>query len=240
MEREELDRRVNDQLDREERERLARELEAADPRDTTLAIGSAVVQLVPGLGGAIGALINEYIPRRRQERMVEFVRELDKALGAVEHRVESAVLTDAVADVVEEVLERVVRAEADGKRAYYAAAVANTLAAPDLEADLRERMMDALDALRPSNLRLLALISENPPAPQDFNVIAGGIYEYLKVVLPGISQDQVKMDWADLANLNIVDDYPSGVMTIQGITATRGRLKDFGRAFIAWITAPAE
>jgi hypothetical protein len=226
-------------MDRKERDRLAGELDAPSVRDTTLAVGTAAVSLVPGLGSAIGTLISEFIPRRRQERMLEFVRELDKALGAVEQRVENAVLTDNVADLVEEVLERVVRASADGKRAYYAAAVANTLTAPDLDADLRERMMDALDAVRPSNLRLLAVIAENPPPPPGFNVIMGGIYTYLQTVMPGIPEDQVRVDWGDLANLNITQGYPSGTMTQQGLTATRGRLTDFGRRFVAWIEPPS-
>lgn len=239
MDRNELDRRVDEQLDREERERLAGELEAPSVRDTTLALGEAAVQLFPGIGSAIGTLIGEYIPRRRQQRMAEFVRELNQALGAVQKRVEAAVLTDSAAGLVEQVLERVVRADADGKRAYYAAAVANTLAAPDLAADQRERMMDALDALRPSHLRLLAVIAENPSPPASFNPMMGGIYNYLEQVLPGIPEDQIKMDWGDLASRNIADTYPSGIMTAQGLQETRGRLKDFGRLFIAWITAPA-
>ncbi|MDP9270554.1 MAG: hypothetical protein M3P14_06210, partial [Chloroflexota bacterium] len=105
-----------------------------------------------------------------------------------------------------------------------------------LEADLRERMMDALDALRPSNLRLLAIIAENPSPPASLS--GSTIYTYLQMVLPGIPEDQIRMDWGDLANLNIVDGYPSGLMS-QGFTETRGRLKDFGHRFVAWITPPS-
>jgi hypothetical protein len=238
MDREEIDRRAGEQLDREERASLAEQLEAPSARDTSLAIGSAVAQLVPGLGAAIATLIGEYIPRRRQERMVEFVRELDRALADVQERAEHAILTDTAADVVEEVLERVIRATADGKRAYYAAAVANTLVAPDITADERARMMDALDRLRPSNLRLLALVVENPPPPDDFGITAGGIYEYLSVVLPGIPQEQMRLDWSDLAAENILDGYPSGTMTREGLINTRGHLQPFGHRFVAWITPP--
>jgi hypothetical protein len=232
-------RKADEFLDREERQRHAEDLTISSGADTAIALGSAAIQIMPAIGGALATLISEFIPRRRQQRMEEFVQELHKAVKVLETSInESSLLSDRTADVVEGVLERVIRTEADGKRQYYAAAVANAIAAPDRPGEELARMMDALDELRPSHLRLLAKLDENPDPPADFNIIAGGIYSYLELILPGVSEDQIRMDWGDLARLNILDSFPTGTMTRPGIVSTRGRILPFGRRFIEFITLP--
>jgi hypothetical protein len=46
------------------------------------------------------------------------------------------------------------------------------------------------------------------------------------------------MDWGDLARLNILDGYPVGTMSQEGVISTRGRILQFGNRFVAWITPP--
>lgn len=160
MTREEVREAADRELDREERDRLADELNDPDARDHVLALGEAAIDLVPGAGKLVGYVIREHIPRRRRERVVEFVRKLNDAVAKMENRLDrDFIQSDEFADLTEDVLESVARRAADGKRGLYAGALANTAApSPPGEAE-RERMLDALEELRLSHLRLLAIVA---------------------------------------------------------------------------------
>jgi hypothetical protein len=224
-------------LDREERDRLADELDDASARDHVLALSEAAVSLVPGAGPLIGYVISEHIPRRRRERVVEFVRKVNDAVGRIEGRLdEDFVRTDEFADLTEDVLESVARRAADGKRGFYAAALTNS-AAPSRPGEVeRERMLDALGRVRLSHLSLLAIVATTRSLPEGSNLAAGGIEHNIMPRLPGVMQEQMRADWADMARLGILGDYPSGTMTRQGIENLTVRLTDFGRTFVAWIS----
>ena len=159
MTRDEIREAADRELDREERDRLAGELDDSDARDHVLALGESAVDLVPGAGKLIGYVIREHIPRRRRQRVVEFVRKLNDAVAKMEDRLDrDFVQSDEFADLTEDVLESVAKRAADGKRGFYAAALANTAAPSPPGEDERERMLDALKELRLSHLRLLAIV----------------------------------------------------------------------------------
>jgi hypothetical protein len=238
--RRELDRRVNEQLDREERERIAYELDESSPRDYLLGLGMAALGSLPVAGPLLTSVLNERIPRRRWERMVEFGRKLETAVGRVEVRLDREfVQTDEVADLVEEVLERTSRRDADGKRAYYAAALANSLTTnrPDMEE--RERMLDVLDQLRPAHLRLLAGVArthgmpDGIPATTSMRIVVGALVD-------GVAEEQWLMDWADLERLGVFPQFPGGMMTEHGTENIAGRITPFGKRFVEWIGADVE
>jgi len=232
-----IEQRANRELDREERERLARELGDASARDHVLALGEAALGLVPGAGHLIGYVIREHIPRRRQERMVEFARDLNEAVARLEGRLDHEfVRTDEFADLTEGIMESVARRAAEGKRGYYAAALANTATLGRPPEDERERMLDTLGELRLSHLRLLAIVATTRSLPPASNLSAGGIEHNIMPRLPGVSQEQMRADWDDLDRLKVVQSYPSGMMTRQGIEDLTTRLTDFGRLFVDWIS----
>jgi hypothetical protein len=229
------------ELDREERDRLAGELDDSDARDHVLALGEAAVDLVPGAGKLIGYVIREHIPRRRRQRVVEFVTKLNNAVAKMEDRLDrDFVQSDEFADLTEDVLESVARRAADGKRGFYAAALANTAAPSPPGEDERERMLDALKELRLSHLRLLAIVATTRSLPEGSNLSAGGIEHNIMPRLEGVSQEQMRADWADLARLGILDSYPSGTMSRQGIEDLTVRITDLGRRFVDWISLTGE
>lgn len=238
--RAEIDRRANELLDREERDRLEAELDESAGRDYVVALGSAAVGAIPLVGQLLGTVISEHIPRRRQERMVEFARALNRAVARIEPRLDrDFVQTDDLSDLVEEVLERISRRESDGKRAYYAAALANTLTTDRPEADELERMLDVLDEVRPAHLRLLAAIARthgHPPGLEGSMSIA----PIVNAVLPNTPEEQWRMDWRELEQLGVLPSFPGGMMTAQGTRNLAARITDFGRRFLAWISMDEE
>lgn len=241
MPTDDIEERANRELDREERARHAGELDDASARDSVLALGERAVGLIPGAGALLGYVIGEHIPRRRQERMIEFVREVSEAFGRVEERLDrDFVRGDQFADLTEEVLETIIRRDAAGKRAYYAAALANTATASRPDEEERDRMLSVLDEVRPSHLRLLAVVASTRDLPEGSDFYMGGIESNLMPRLEGTSQEQMRMDWADLERLNVLQNYPSGLMSREGVADLTVRLTDFGRRYLAWITLPEE
>jgi len=241
MTREEVREAADRELDREERDRLAEELDDSDARDHVLALGEAAIDLLPGAGKLIGYVIREHIPRRRRERVVEFVRKLNDAVTNMENRLDGDFIqSDEFADLTEDVLESVARRAAGGKRGFYAAALANTATpSPPGEAE-RERMLDALEELRLSHLRLLAVVATTRSLPEGSNLYAGGIEQNIMPRLEGVSEEQMRADWADLARLGVLGSYPSGTMSRQGIEDLAVRMTDFGGRFVDWISLTSE
>ena len=52
----------------------ASELDETPARDHALIVGMAALQAVPIIGGVVATFISEYVPRKKQERLVEFVK----------------------------------------------------------------------------------------------------------------------------------------------------------------------
>ena len=72
---------MSDQLDSDKRDRLA-------------LVTKVAASLVPFVGGPLGELIAEAIPRQRQDRIVEYLRELETRLATLENEKVERILTD--------------------------------------------------------------------------------------------------------------------------------------------------
>lgn len=215
----------------------ARELDGASPRDTNLAAAGALAQVIPGAGGFIAELISN-IPRDRQRRQQEFLEELARQLDEVRDRLdEEFVRSEEFAALTEEVIEKANRRREMDKRTYYAALLANTVTPARPSADERWRMLDVLERLRPEHLRLLSVAATTTDgAPAD--MYTGGVDDVLRNVMPGVDLDAVHMAWGDLADLSILQAFPSGTMSRVGASNLAVRLTEFGRRFHAFIAPP--
>jgi hypothetical protein len=144
------------------------------------------------------------------------------------------VRSEESATLTEEVLEKADRRRDLEKREHYAAALGNAATPSRPAEDERWRMLDALEQLRPGHLRLLSVVATTTDgAPPD--LYAGGIDTVLANVMPDADSEAVRMAWGDLADLNILQSYPSGTASREGLTNLTVRLTDFGRRFHAFI-----
>lgn len=238
--RDDLADRVNEQLDREERSRLASEVDEPSARDHVLALSSAALSSLPIAGPLLHHVISERIPTNRWRRIVELATKLEAGLGGLEARVDrDFVQSDEFADLVEEVLESASRRDSDGKREYYAAALANSLTVDRPDAEERERMLDVLDELRPAHLRLLAGVARTHDYPPGISG-SSSMAPVVSAIVPGTPEEQWRMDWADLERLGVLPTFPSGMMTGEGTRNIAGRIPPFGQRFVAWIGAAEE
>ena len=60
----------------------------------------------------------------------------------------------------------------------------------------------------------------------------GGVSHTLKWKMPDVSEDDFRRDWADLARFDLVQSYPSGLMTAEGAGNLTVRQTPYGREFV--------
>jgi hypothetical protein len=212
-------------------EQRASDLDETPSRDHALVAGMAALQLVPVVGGVVATFISEYVPRKKQERLVEFVQDLSREFTAEQERIDREyVKTHDFDRMVEDVLDRVQTVRNEEKLGYWAALLAGVATTDRPTTSDRDRMIQTLDDLRPEHLRLLHVIattSEPPP-----NLYMGGVNATLTWRMPDVAEDEARRLWGELARTGVVADYPSGLMTAQGAGNLTVRLTPFGREFV--------
>lgn len=189
-------------------------------------------QLIPIWGGFLGALFAT-IRRRRVQTQNDFLVELAQQLDAVKGQLDEFVRGDEFAAFAEEVFEKGQRHREVEKRRYYAASLANTARPGRPEAELRWRMLDVLEQLRPNHLRLLAAVAGGvggPPAEMHTRHAA----EVLGRLLPDLG-DRPDLLWLDLLRLNV---FGEGLATLDGGQNLPFALSAFGSLFVAFIEPP--
>lgn len=212
-------------------ERRASELDETPARDHALVAGMAALQLVPVVGGVVATFISEYVPRKKQERLVEFVQDLSRELAAEQERIDREyVKTKDFDRMVEDVLDRVQTVRNEEKLGYWAALLAGVATTDRPATSDRDRMIQTLDDLRPDHLRLLHVIATTTEPPPDLYM--GGVNATLSWKMPDLPEDEARRQWGELARTGVVADYPSGLMTAQGAGNLTVRLTAYGRAFV--------
>lgn len=211
--------------------------ERADRLDETPALDDAIsgsivlINAIPVVGGVIGSFISEYVPRKKQARLVKFAQDLYREMEAESERIDREFIrTDEFEGLLEDVVDRVQTRKNEGKQQYWARLLAGSITTDRPPEGDRDRTIEALDGVRLSNLRLLHVIATtNEPPP---GLYAGGISATLEWKLPGVPIDDLRRDWDELAALRLVHPYTGGTMTAQGAGNLVGRLTPFGREFV--------
>ena len=120
----------------------AAELDDTDAADHAYSLSLATLQALP-LGGAVAQLLTDYMPQKKQRRVVEFMKELGREWQAHRDRMdEDFVRSDEFESLVEDVIDRVQQVRSQEKQALFAAILAGftTPERPD-EAE-RQRLLD--------------------------------------------------------------------------------------------------
>ena len=212
-------------------EERAERLNETPASDHALVAGMAALQLVPVVGGVIATYISEYVPRKKQERLVGFVQDLSREFEAERERIDTEfVRTKDFDRMVENVLDRVQTVRNEEKLGYWAALVAGVATAERPNPTDRERMIQTLDDLRPEHLRLLHVIATTTEARP--GLYMGGVSDTLSWKMPEVPNDEARRLWAELARTGVVQDYPSGMMTKEGAGNLSVRLTPYGREFV--------
>ncbi|MEK6719878.1 MAG: hypothetical protein AABZ33_04310 [Chloroflexota bacterium] len=212
-------------------EQRAQELLETPARDHALVVGMAALQAVPVIGGVVATFISEYVPRKKQERLVGFVQDLGREFEADRDRIDAEfVKTKDFDRMVEDVLDRVQTVRNEAKLGYWAALLAGMSTNDRPRPTDRERMIQTLDDLRPDSLRLLHVIATTTEGPP--NLYMGGVSATLDWKMPDVSNDDARRMWGDLQRADVVQGYPSGIMTKEGAGNLTVRLTPYGREFV--------
>ena len=199
--------------------------------DHALVVGIAALNAIPYIGGVVATFISEYVPRRKQARLVGFVQDLGRQFEAERERIDDEFVKSSEFDrMAEDVLERVQQVKNEKKLGYWAALLAGVATKDRPSPTDRERMIETLDGLRPWNLRLLHVIATTRHGAPDLHM--GGVMDTLTWKLPDVSEDDIRRDWADLARFDLVQSYPSGTMTAEGAGNLTVRQTNYGHEFV--------
>ena len=228
MKRDSYHHRVSDDQSLSKR---ADQLEDTSAVDHALVAGIAALNAVPVIGGVVATFISEYIPRRKQARLVGFVEDLGRQFEAERERIDTNFVRSSEFDrMVEDVLDRVQQVKNEDKLGYWATLLAGVATTDRPAQSDRERMIENLDGIRVSNWRLLHVIATTQQGPPDLYM--GGVSHTLKWKMPDLSEDDIRRDWGDLARFDLVQAYPSGMMTAEGAGNRTVRMTDYGRKFV--------
>ena len=97
------------------------DLESTPASDHAITIALAALQAIPG-AGPLAALLEEYIPRKKQLRLVQFVQELGDRFTAEQERIDREfVRTEEFEGMAEQVMDRVQDRKNQEKLRYWAA-----------------------------------------------------------------------------------------------------------------------
>ena len=117
------------------------------------------------------------------------------------------------------------------KREHYVAALANAAATDRPEEVERHRFMDLLRELRPSHLRLLAVVS----TAAEVGNIDGTIDAYLTKRLPDQDLENIKLDWRDMESAGLLAGLPTGLASMPVHERVAHALPAIGRRFVDFV-----
>jgi len=208
------------------------DLSPQSPKERLAGIGEFGLAVLGGGPGMAGYLLGR-VRRSRDQSIPETLHAIVRRLQAVEDRIQRDDPT-MEADV-EEILEKAWARKQRDKVDYWAAAAAHTATNEGPDIAERKRMIDTLDRLRLSHLRLLHLVSLSQP-PEGWG--GGNMDAYLAHGIPGVDLTLAKLDWSDLHTAGVLPGYPGGMTT----TAEHWQLANqgippFGRRFVEFIEA---
>lgn len=199
--------------------------------DHAIAIGLAALSAVPVAGGTIATLISEYVPRQKQQRLVRFVEDLGERLRAQQARIDQEfVRTEEFQTLFEDTLDRIQQRRNEEKFEYWARLVVGVAGKERPPRADRDRFVDTLDRLRLAHLRLLHIVATTTKGKPDLYL--GGVSETLSWKMPDTPIEEIRRDWDDLARENVLQGYPSGMMSAEGAGNLAVRVAPYGQQFI--------
>ena len=218
---------MSDDLDRR-----ARELDEVTLQDATRNALVAGSSGIPVVGPLVAILLDKYMPEERARRLITFVQDLKERLDEVADEIDTRFTRSPEFEgLVEEVLETVMRRRSEAKQRHYAGAIASSAVKGRPDEDERFRLLDTLDRMRESHVRLLeyfARVSYTNLAT--FDAVSPRVAEDL-----GIQLDALRRDWEDLATWHLVRLQGHDGREPRDTRIPTAEVSDYGRAFLRFV-----
>jgi hypothetical protein len=204
--------------------------EAFDVARTGLVTAIDLAMQTGGLpfGGAVATVLAKLIPERKQQRLTMFVEDLGHRIEDVESKVDHDFVRSSE---FERAFDRVQSRENEEKISYWAALVVGLAQVQRPPKSDRDRLIDTLDRLRTSHLRLLHVIATSGE-PEDESGLTSSSADTIRRRMPDIEADDARRDWNDLQREDIVGNFPSGMMTPRGAANLAAHLTPYGNRLV--------
>ncbi len=123
--------------------------------DTLSATGQAIASMVPLVGGVLAILISETIPNQRADRVVAYLRKLERRIELLEATPEEIFSDPEKVDLIEEGAFQSARATSEERIERIVALVANQLASDDVKLIREKRLAFLLRQIDDDELLIL-------------------------------------------------------------------------------------
>jgi hypothetical protein len=196
-----------------------------------------LIAQVPLFGPILNAGIRQVMPRDHAIYLAMYFREVNARVDEMgAEKVDDAYFqTPEFNADVRRVIDALGMERNREKRRYYVAALANSVTVDRPELVERHRFLDLLEQLRPSHLRLLAVVARSHE-----EISGGTIDDYLRAKLPDQDLENVRLDWRDMERAGILAGIPSGVFARPISELVWGAFSAIGQRFAAFISATDE
>lgn len=204
----------------------------------------AVLSGVPTIGGLFTSLINDYIPDRKMERLVDFAEVVVEDIKNIADRLDNDyVKSDEFAYVFEECFRKVSENYQYEKIQAYRAILINSLLNPDMAAERKELYIKIVNDLLPTHILLLRAFRNplefcNRSGVNPLKVVTS-TYEIFKKFFPELNENEIKSYIHDMDTLGLTngvvtkDKFTIGPTTVELLA---GRLTPLGKSLINFIT----
>jgi len=219
-------------------------LEHTPAKDHIVNVIKASLSAIPVIGGPISSLIGDYIPKKKEERLLNFMKELTIKLEEYAQNIDvKYIKTEDFAYLFEECIKGVLSNYQEQKLFCFKGIIINSLR-QDLKKEQKEYYLHLVNSLTDLHLRILA-ISNDPEAyfrsyELDTNSIQGvGFSKVFEVALEGIESEMIKSTYGELYQMGLLNTDKSifGTLTAgRGFAIVTGRITNLGKSFIDFCT----
>ena len=209
-----------------------------DRTDRTIAATSALVSLVPWLGGAASNVVSGYGQTRKLNRVKELLDGLANRLSGFESDVaKEYVRTEDFEDLLEQTLRRAADERNADVRNLYLRFIHRAIAEPGDEYDSQMDVLGAIEGLRGVHVTVMRALREEP-SPDADRKIAGSPSQTLRE-RTGLSSEQIKDAVETLNDLRLTNlDGLHVTMTGRGSESLQHTVTTLGMQVLDYIAAP--
>jgi len=213
--------------------------------DHVVNILKAGINGIPVLGGVVGSLMGDYIPKQKDKRIAEAINFLESKVNSLGEKLDKEYLfSEEFVYIFEKTLRGIMVSYQEYKIYCYKGISTNSLIRKDVSQYEKEYYLYLLDGLTELHLKLLSFLN-NPKEyyglyKLDENRISGmgfgGVIEY---TFNGTPLEVVKNCYSDLYKMGFTNTEASifGTSTAaRGLDIIKGRISQVGTKFIEFCT----
>lgn len=225
------------------------ELEKTPSSDHAVNLVKAAISGIPIIGGPISSLVNDYIPNKKKDRILNFTKQISENIERFEDEInEDFVKTDEFAYLFEQTYKLVLENYQKEKLDSLMGLLVNSLRESDFKADNIEYYLKKIETLSPLHLGMLRFLSfpvdcfaEKGIKPED--VKSYDFSQTLQTYFKEVSIDVLKGTFGDLYQMGFTNTDKSifGTTTANsGVNIISGRVSSLGKDFIKFCTLELE